>query len=64
MVVFGELGTGQTNLVTMVYGDRWRVHRKVTHLGVGLQQVRSFREYDFQNPLMSWEGPELSRLPK
>jgi hypothetical protein len=40
MVVFGELGTGQSNLVTMYYGDRWRIHRKLTHLGVGLQQVR------------------------
>lgn len=47
MVVFGELGSGQTNLVSMYYGDRWRVHRKVTHLGVGLQQVRAYR--GFQN---------------
>ena len=47
MVVFGELGTGQSNIVTMFYGDRWRVHRKLTHLGVGLQHVRSYS--DFQN---------------
>lgn len=47
MVVFGELGTGQTNLVTMYYGERWRLHRKLTHMGVGLQQVRSYR--GFQN---------------
>jgi len=39
MVVFGELGTGQKNLVSMYYGDRWRIHRKLTHQGVGLQQV-------------------------
>jgi len=55
MVVFGELGSGDWNLVTMKYGERWyhltkrqctddrRVHRKITHLGVGTQQVRSYR---------------------
>ena len=47
MVVFGELGLGQTNLVTMYYGDRWRLHRKLLHMGVGPQQVRSYR--GFQN---------------
>lgn len=47
MVVFGELGSGQSNLVTMYYGERWRIHRKLTHQGVGLQQVRSYR--GFQN---------------
>jgi len=47
MVVFGELGTGQSNIVSMYYGDRWRVHRKLTHLGVGLQHVRSYS--GFQN---------------
>ncbi|KAF8860210.1 putative cytochrome P450 [Acephala macrosclerotiorum] len=47
MVVFGELGPGQTNVVSMYYGDRWRVHRKLTHMGVGLQQVRNYRP--FQN---------------
>ncbi|KAF2462274.1 putative cytochrome P450 [Lineolata rhizophorae] len=47
MVVFAELNAGQTNLVNMYYGDRWRVHRKLTHLGVGLQQVRKYRS--FQN---------------
>ncbi|KAL1882471.1 hypothetical protein Plec18167_002887 [Paecilomyces lecythidis] len=47
MVVFGELGSGQSNLVTMYYGDRWRLHRRLTHMGVGLQQVRAYRS--FQN---------------
>lgn len=48
MLVFAELtGIGQSNLVNMYYGDRWRVHRKLTHMGVGLQQVRKYR--DFQN---------------
>ena len=47
MVVFAELGAGQSNLVNMFYGNRWRVHRKLTHLGVGLQQIRKYRS--FQN---------------
>lgn len=42
MVVFGELGTGDNNLVTMKYGDRWRLHRKLTHHGVGVQAVRGY----------------------
>lgn len=52
MVVFGELGTGQTNLVTMrvrsnVEREKWRIHRKLMHLGVGVQAVRKYR--DVQN---------------
>ena len=52
MVVFGELGTGQSNLVTMYtrtaqQRDRFRVHRKLMHQGVGVQQVRKYRK--FQN---------------
>ncbi|TFK51547.1 putative cytochrome P450 [Heliocybe sulcata] len=47
MVVFGELGSGQSNLVTMKYGDRWRLHRKLTHMGVGMQKIRDYRP--FQN---------------
>ncbi|KAK3361443.1 cytochrome P450 [Lasiosphaeria ovina] len=48
MVVFGELGTGQANLVTMRIRnneerDRWRIHRKLMHLGVGTQTVRGYR---------------------
>ncbi|EFX02538.1 cytochrome p450 monooxygenase [Grosmannia clavigera kw1407] len=48
MVVFGELGTGQTNLVTMrvrsaAERDHWRIHRKLMHLGVGVQAVRRYR---------------------
>lgn len=34
-------------MVNMYYGDRWRLHRKLTHMGVGLQQVRNYR--GFQN---------------
>ena len=49
MVVFGELGTGQSNLVTMrtrnpEERDHWRIHRKLMHLGVGVQAVRKWRE--------------------
>ncbi|CAK7222846.1 hypothetical protein SBRCBS47491_005001 [Sporothrix bragantina] len=52
MVVFGELGTGQSNLVTMrvrnnTEREHWRVHRKLMHLGVGVQAVRRYR--DVQN---------------
>ncbi|PMD58045.1 cytochrome P450 monooxygenase [Hyaloscypha bicolor E] len=43
MVVFGELAFGQSSLVTMYYGDRFRVHRKLTHMGVGMQQVRGYQ---------------------
>ena len=44
MVVFGDLAFGQSSLVSMKYGDRFRVHRKITHMGVGLQQVRSYQD--------------------
>lgn len=52
MVVFAELGAGQANLVNMyTFTDaqraRWRVHRKLTHHGVGVQAVRRYRQ--FQN---------------
>lgn len=44
MVVFGELAFDQASLVTMKYGDRFRVHRKLTHMGVGMQQVRNYQK--------------------
>src|SRR3569833_1692082 len=52
MVVFGELGTGQSNLVTMrtrtpAEREHWRIHRKLMHLGVGVQAVRKY--HDVQN---------------
>ncbi|OQE26419.1 hypothetical protein PENSTE_c005G02044 [Penicillium steckii] len=62
MVVFSELGAGQSNLVNMYYGDRWRLHRKLTHMGVGLQQVRKYR--DFQNDESKVVAFELLREPK
>ena len=52
MVVFGELGSGQKNLVTMYaqssqQRERFRVHRKMMHQGVGIQKVKQYRS--FQN---------------
>ncbi|KAK1835637.1 putative cytochrome P450 E-class, group I [Podospora conica] len=49
MVVFGELGSGQSSLVTMqirntAERDRWRIHRKLMHVGVGVQAVRGYRD--------------------
>ncbi len=43
MIVFGELGFDQAALVSMKYGERFRVHRKLTHMGIGIQQVRSYQ---------------------
>ena len=43
MVVFGELAFDQSSLTSMRYGERFRVHRKLTHMGVGLQQVRNYQ---------------------
>lgn len=72
MVVFAELtNMGQSsephakvpgsNLVTMYYGDRWRVHRKITHMGVGLQQVRKYR--GFQNDESKVVALDLLKMP-
>jgi cytochrome P450 len=52
MLVFAELGAGQSNLVNMYtwtqdQRDRWRVHRKLMHHAVGIQSVRKYRQ--FQN---------------
>jgi len=52
MLVFAELGSGQNNLVNMITTtqaarDRFRVQRKLMHQGVGIQQVKRYR--DFQN---------------
>ncbi|MCJ1396871.1 hypothetical protein MMC11_000061 [Xylographa trunciseda] len=44
MIVFGELAFDQESLVTQKYGERFRVHRKLTHMGVGLQQVRNYQD--------------------
>ncbi|OJJ55206.1 hypothetical protein ASPSYDRAFT_1160562 [Aspergillus sydowii CBS 593.65] len=62
MVVFAELGAGQENLVNMYSGDRWRLHRKLTHMGVGLQQVRKYR--GFQNDESKVVAFDLLREPR
>ncbi|KIW97755.1 uncharacterized protein Z519_01339 [Cladophialophora bantiana CBS 173.52] len=61
MVVFGELSMGQSNIVSMFYGDRWRLHRKLTHMGVGLQHVRSYS--GFQNNESKVVALDLVRDP-
>lgn len=61
MVVFSELGVGQSNLVKMYYGERWWLHRKITHMGVGLQQVRKYR--GFQNDESKVVAVDLVRAP-
>lgn len=40
LVVLGDL-IGGHNMVTMQYGERWRLHRKLTHTVVGVHQMRS-----------------------
>ncbi|KKY27778.1 putative cytochrome p450 [Diplodia seriata] len=50
MLVFAELGMGQKNLLNMYTDtqagrDRWRIHRKLMHAGVGIQQVRKYRTF-------------------
>ncbi|CAO2652083.1 Nn.00g003660.m01.CDS01 [Neocucurbitaria sp. VM-36] len=52
MLVFAELGAGQNNLVNLItttpaQRERFRALRKLTHQGVGIQQVKRYR--DFQN---------------
>lgn len=67
MVVFGELGSGQANLVTMRIRnqqerDHWRIHRKLMHIGVGVQSVRGYRE--IQNNESKIVAYDFLREPK
>ena len=67
MVVFGELSTGQSNLVSMrtrtpAERDVWRAHRKLTHLGVGIQAVRKYR--DLQNNESKLVALDLASEPE
>lgn len=67
MLVFAELGSGQNNLVNMITTtqegrDRWRVQRKITHHGVGIQQVRRYR--DFQNDESKVVALDLLKEPE
>ncbi|KAI0475373.1 cytochrome P450 [Xylariaceae sp. FL0804] len=48
MLVFAELGAGQDNLLNMyttsaAQRERWRVHRRLMHHGVGVQATRGLR---------------------
>lgn len=52
MLVFAELRAGQNNLVNLItitqaQRERFRTLRKLTHQGVGIQQVK--KHYSFQN---------------
>ncbi|KAG6355934.1 hypothetical protein INS49_015318 [Diaporthe citri] len=45
-VAMGELtGSATTNQATLVYGDQWRLHRKLTHSIVGSHVVRDHRSF-------------------
>ncbi|KUI63565.1 Cytochrome P450 1A1 [Cytospora mali] len=66
MLVFAELGSGQSNLVNMYtwtpeQRERWRVQRKLMHHAVGVQQVRKYRS--FQNDESRVVAYDLLRKP-
>ncbi|KAF1951231.1 cytochrome P450 [Byssothecium circinans] len=67
MLVFAELGAGQNNLVNMItttpaQRDRFRVQRKLMHQGVGIQQVKRYR--DFQNDESKMVAYDLLSTPE
>lgn len=67
MLVFAELGAGQSNLVNMYtwtpeQRERWRVQRKLMHHAVGVQQVRKYRS--FQNDESRVVAYDLLRSPE
>ncbi|CAI6339861.1 unnamed protein product [Periconia digitata] len=44
LVVLGDVvDATTTNQTMLVYGDRWRIHRKLMHGAVGVQAVRGYR---------------------
>ncbi|KAF5849530.1 hypothetical protein GGP41_004971 [Bipolaris sorokiniana] len=68
MLMFGELMNGQDNLIhkytyTNEQRERFRVLRKITHHGVGIQQVQQYREFqDDENKVVVYDllkTPEL-----
>lgn len=66
MLVFAELGAGQSNLVNMYtwtpeQRERWRVQRKLMHHAVGIQSVRKYRS--FQNDESRVIAYDLVRSP-
>ncbi|KIX01994.1 uncharacterized protein Z518_07933 [Rhinocladiella mackenziei CBS 650.93] len=45
MIAMGDcVNATETNQVCLVYGDRWRLHRRLMHTAVGSQAVRSYRD--------------------
>ena len=67
MLVFAELGSGQNNLVNMItttpeQRDRWRIQRKITHQGVGVQKVREYRS--FQNDESKVVAYDMLKTPE
>lgn len=67
MLVFAELGAGQDNLLNMYttspeQRERWRVHRKLIHHGVGVQSVRRYRQ--FQNNESRVVAYDLLKAPE
>ncbi|KAF2122592.1 cytochrome P450 [Lophiotrema nucula] len=67
MLVFAELGAGQNNLVNLITNspaerDRFRMLRKITHQGVGIQQVKRYR--DFQNDESKIVAYDLLKTPE
>ncbi|KAG9241408.1 hypothetical protein BJ878DRAFT_394840, partial [Calycina marina] len=48
MVVFGELALGKSNMVSMRRDDaemsKWRAHRRLMYLSVGVQVVGQYRD--------------------
>lgn len=67
MLVFAELGAGQNNLVNMYTTtqherERFRVQRKLMHQGVGIQQVKRYR--DFQNDESKMVAYDMLKTPE
>lgn len=60
-LIFAELGAGQWNMlnmytITKAQRERFRDHRKLTHLGVGIQQVKNYRGFqDDESKIMAYD---------
>ncbi|ETN38728.1 uncharacterized protein HMPREF1541_06766 [Cyphellophora europaea CBS 101466] len=46
LIAMGDaINATHTNQTTLVYGDRWRLHRRLMHTAVGTQAVRGYRTF-------------------
>ncbi|KAH8706086.1 cytochrome P450 [Phaeosphaeriaceae sp. PMI808] len=46
LIAMGDaINSTKTNQTVLVYGDRWRLHRKLMHAAVGSQAVRNYRDF-------------------